>query len=660
MGMTLRCDIETYCDLDLTEVGVYKYVEHPSFEILMIGYAYDDGPVCMLDYDSLQGPDAGEIEVLKLFINDLKDPNIIKKAFNANFEITCLSEYFDIDLYPSQWRCTAVHALQMGLPGNLAGVAKALGLQEQKDTKGKALINYFSKPCKPTKTNGYRTRNLPHHDPEKWHEFKDYCKQDVVVEREIDKRLAKYPVPASEWRLWAVDQAINNTGILIDQGLVNGAVALSNQYTDKLMQRAVEITGLDNPNSLQQLKGWIEDNEGIEVAGLTKTDVDDLLKLELSDQTREILKIRQELGKTSVSKYQAMQRAVCCDGRVRGLLQFYGANRTGRWAGRLIQVQNLTKHKLEDVEAARDAVKMADLDLIEMLYGNVQDLLSQLVRTAFVAPPGARFVISDYSAIEARVIAWLAGEQWRLDVFQTHGKIYEASASQMFKVPIESISKDGANYHLRQKGKVAELALGYQGGPNALRAMDRKWAANASDQELKDLVSAWRAANPAIVRFWTDCEDYAIEAIRLNRTVRFKHGIEFSYESGCLFIRLPSGRRLCYANASLQLDPRYGRHQIVYWGTDTKGWNRLNTYGGKLVENIVQAVARDCLAESLVKLNDMGFVINMHVHDEVISEIPYNEGDKEEVMRIMGEPIPWAPGLPLNADAFESEYYKKD
>lgn len=659
MGQVLRLDIETYSDYDLKEVGVYKYVESPNFEILMIGYAYDDGPTEIIDL--MTGENSTDYyttyEIYNMILDDLKDPSIIKKAFNANFEMTCLSKHFNIDLDPNEWRCTAVHALQMGLPGNLAGVAKALGLDEQKDTKGKALISYFCKPCKPTKTNGGRTRNLPEHDPAKWQEFKDYCVQDVVVEREIDRRLAKYPVPASEWRLWAIDQQINRTGVLIDTDLVNGAVAIAQDYTDQLMERAKEITGLDNPNSLAQLKSWLENNEGIEITGLTKDDVKELLKQDLSDEASEVLRIRQELGKTSVAKYEAMQRAVCNDGRVRGLLQFYGANRTGRWAGRLIQVQNLTKHKIGDVDAARDAVTMGDADFIDILYGNAQDLLSQLVRTALIAPKGSRFIVSDFSAIEARVIAWLAGEQWRLDVFQTHGKIYEASAAQMFKVPIESIDKHSP---LRQKGKVAELALGYQGGPNALISMGAL-KMGLTEDELKPLVDAWRGANMKIVKLWSDLEHIAIEAIRTGKTLRYKYGIEFKYESRCLFIKLPSGRSLCYQRAKLDPDPKYDRQVITYWGTDSKGWTKLTTYGGKLTENLVQAIARDCLAENgIIKLYDRGYKINLHVHDETVMEVPYGVSSKEEVMTLMSEPISWAPGLPLNADAYETEYYMKD
>jgi DNA polymerase len=653
---TLRIDIETHSSEDLLKVGVYKYVEAPDFEILMIGYAYDDGPVEIIDLHST----GGRHNHLNTLIKHIQDPTILKTAFNANFETTCLSKHFDIDLDPKQWQCTAVHALQLGLPRSLKDVAKALRLEEQKDTEGKALINYFSKPCKPTKTNGGRTRNLPHHDPIKWAKFLAYCQQDVTVEREIAKRLERFPVKASEWELWQLDQKINGYGVRIDVDLVDNAVAVAEEYTAQLTERSKELTGLENPNSIQQLKGWIEDNEGIEVLSVTKESIEEMMSTDLSDMAREVLTIRQELGKASVSKYEAMQRAQCSDGRVRGLLQFYGANRTGRWAGRLIQVQNLTKHTIADLDSARDAVKIGDVELLTMLYGDVQDLLSQLVRTAFVADPGSRFIVSDFSAIEARVIAWLAGEQWRLDVFNTHGKIYEASASKMFGVPLETIKKDGINYHLRAKGKVAELALGYQGGPGALINMGAL-SMGLVESELKPLVDQWRKANPAITKLWSDLEEFAVETVRTGNAYKYKHGIVFSFEAGCLFIQLPSGRRLCYARASLQPDPRFGRDQVVYWGTDTKGWTKLNTYGGKLTENVVQAIARDCLAESLIKLDRAGYKINFHVHDEAIIEEPYSSGrTKHDVMAIMAEPVEWAPGLPLNADAFETQYYIKD
>lgn len=661
MAIDLRLDIETYCELDLMDVGVYKYVEHPSFEILMIGYSYDDGPKEIIDLYEQDNS-----QRLKRLVRHLQDPEYLKKAFNANFEITALSKYFNIDLDATQWRCTMVLSLYNGLPGSLDAAAKALGLAEKKDTKGKALINYFSKPCKPTKTNGYRARNMPWDASEKWAEFKEYCMQDVVVEHAVESKISRNPVPDSEWRLWVLDQEINKTGVAVDMDIVNGAVALSEEYTTRLISEAIKLTGIENPNSLPQLKAWIEENEGIEVTSLDKDAVKDLIQQGISNTTLRLLRIRQELGMTSVSKYLAMQRSVCADGRIRGLFRFYKANRTGRWAGALVQLQNLTKHKMKDVEAARDVVKMADLELVEMLYGNVQSLLSQLVRTALISPECYDLTVSDLSAIEARVIAWVAEELWRLEVFNGHGKIYEASATQMFKVPIETIVEGHENHALRAKGKVAELALGYQGGPGALRTMDKKWAASASEEELKALVIAWRAANPKIVKLWKTIEQYAMQAIRTGKTLNFKHGIAFSYQRGNLYMHLPSGRKLCYQRARIEPHPTFNGDQIIYWGEQqdqdkkTKGWQKLSTYGGKLTENLIQAIARDVIAEIMLRLDERGYLITMHVHDEVVVEALKGSVTEEEVVELMREPIAWAPGLPLNAAAFKSEYYKKD
>lgn len=656
----LRLDIETYCKLDLMEVGVYKYVEDPSFEILMIGYSYDDGPKEIID---LYEPGARRSGRLRTLIEHLQDPKYIKKAFNANFEITALSKYFDMDLDASQWRCTMVLSLYNGLPGSLDMAAKALKLPERKDTKGKALITYFSKPCRPSKTNGYRTRNMPWDAPEKWSEFKEYCKQDVVVEHAVESKLAHNPVPDSEWRLWCIDQEINKIGVAVDMDLVNGAVAISEEYTSRLIAEAIKLTGIENPNSLPQLKAWIEENEGIEVTSLDKDAVKELIQQGVSKTTRRLLKIRQELGKTSVSKYLAMQRAVCADGRVRGLFRFYKANRTGRWAGALVQLQNLTKHKIKDVEAARDAVKMTDLELIEMLYGDVQSLLSELIRTAIVAPEDFDLTVSDLSAIEARVIAWVADEQWRMDVFRSHGKIYEASASEMFKLPIAAITKESAE---RQKGKVAELALGYAGGIGALKSMDKKWTATVPDAELQVLVDIWRAANPKIVKLWKSMEQYAMQAIRTGKTLKFKLGIEFSYKGGNLYLKLPSGRSLCYRHARIEPHPKFSGDQITYWGEQqdkekkSKGWQKLSTYGGKLTENLIQAIARDVIADIITRLYDRGYLTTMHVHDEVVVEALKGTVTEKEVVELMREPISWAPGLPLNAAAFKTEYYMKD
>ena len=645
---TLSIDIETYSDIDLTKCGVYKYADSPNFEILLIAYSVDDGPTILLDLTDASSK--GERELLSM----LWDSKYIKTAFNANFEITCLSAYYEHELDPAQWRCTKVQAMQMGLPGNLDGVAKALKLSAQKDKRGKDLINYFSKPCKPTKTNGQRTRNLPGHAPEKWMEFCDYCIQDVVVEKAIKEKLAKYPIHPSEQRLWELDQRIISGGVLVDQTLVDHAVECALQNNERLMEKAQRITGLSNPNSVSQLKTWLEEAEGAEVDSLNKATVKDLLGLDLSDQTRELLEIRQELGKTSVKKYEAMQRAVCSDGRVRGLLEFYGANRTGRWAGRLVQVQNLPQNKLQDLGEARELVRGGHYDTLEMLFGNVPGTLSQLIRTAFIASPGNRFIVADFSAIEARVIAWLAGEQWRLDVFDSHGKIYEASAAQMFKVPIESIGKTSP---LRQKGKISELALGYQGGPNALISMG---ALNMglTEEELKPIVDLWRAANPKIVKLWQDCESAAIRAIR-DGGANMQFGIEFRYKDGSLFVKLPSGRSLCYAQARLEPDD-YGRDKVVYYGTDNKGWSKLRTYGGKITENLVQAIARDCLAENMLRLDALGYIDAFHVHDEVVLDVPEGKSSCEEVIAVMSQPIDWAPGLPLTADAYETKYYRKD
>lgn len=911
--MILRIDIESYSDIDIMKSGVYKYVESPNFEILMIGYKLiDNGQEHsgLIDLkDPLEFNQKEYTQICELILSS----SVIKTAFNANFETTCLSKHLGVKLDPKEWRCSKVQSLQMGLPGNLAGVAKALGLEQQKDTKGKALINYFSKPCKPTKKNGQRTRNLPHHDPEKWADFCSYCIQDVEVEDAIADRLSKYPLKDSEQYLWTIDQEIISDGVLLDMKLVNNAVECANAYNERLITRAQEITGLSNPNSVSQIKAWLEESEGEEVTSLSKATVKDLLGTDVSELARELLEIRQELGKTSVKKYQAMQRAVCEDSRVRGLLEFCGASRTARWAGRLVQVQNLPQNKLPDLHWARQLLLSGEYDLFESLYGNVPDTLSQLIRTAFVASPGGRFIVADFSAIEARVLAWVAKEQWRLEVFATHGKIYEASASQMFKVPLESIGKGSP---LRQKGKVAELACiaegslvltdfglvpiedvqmhhklwdgstwvrhdgvifkgvkevidyegltatadhlvwvegetepvqfgvaaacgahltrsgygrhtirvgennkprekveigmerpngfgavhrmledfmgiplqpkagqvegvssllsatqntevarseihggqtemrkpqdkglrklwrawhkvqfrishrgrslddrelrfarhgsgdrqrgrewklrawkpqvgnsptklpepkkvydiinagplnrftvsgvlvhncGYQGGINALKSMDAKWAATVPDHQLKELIDAWREANPNIVKLWNDVEKAAIAAVKNKRTVSIQYGIKFSFADGCLFINLPSGRKLTYFKAALEPDD-YGRDKLTYYGTDEKkGFSKLRTYGGKLVENLIQAIARDCLAESIVRLKEAGYRTVMHVHDEVILDTPIDpKYSMEEVMDIMGQPIDWAPGLLLTADAYETYYYRKD
>jgi DNA polymerase bacteriophage-type len=659
---TLAIDIETYSSVDLKTSGVYAYTNAPDFEVLLFAYAFDDEPVTVIDLAS------GE-ELPTKVVNALTDPGIIKTAFNANFERTCIAKDMlnqaishgieapeeDFILDPHQWRCTAVHALTLGLPGHLDGVAKSLKLDIQKDSSGKSLIRYFSIPCKPTKVNGGRTRNLPKHDPDKWEQFKAYCGQDVEVERSIRSKLDKYEPSDFENKLWALDQKINDLGVQVDPEIVKHAIACDAQYQKKLLEEAAKLTGLENPNSVAQLKAWLEE-QGLEVDGITKESIP-LLKGQTDDKTvHRVLTLRQEMAKTSVKKYQAMERALCPDNRVRGLLQFYGASRTGRWAGRLVQVQNLPQNKLSDIDVARTLLKTGQYEMLEILFDQVPFVLSQLVRTTFIPSPGHRIIVSDFSAIEARVIAWFAGEKWRIDVFNTHGKIYEASAAQMFNVPVESITKGDP---LRQKGKVSELALGYQGGPGALVQMGAlKMGLN--EEELPGLVKAWRNANPAIVKFWYDVEKAAIKAVKNKTHVKMQHDLSFFCESGILFVQLPSGRRLAYARPKLETDERFNKEGLTYEGSENNRWGRLKTYGGKLVENIVQATARDCLAESMVRLDKEGYKIVMHVHDEAVLDVPIGEGSLQHVEEVMGRPISWAKGLPLGADGFETDYYKKD
>ncbi|CDQ17967.1 DNA polymerase [Halobacillus karajensis] len=645
----LSIDIETYSSIDLIKCGVYKYVEADDFEILLFAYAFDDDEVKVLDL--VQG-----YNLPKKVKDALTDPSITKTAFNANFERTCIANHFGIDQPPDQWRCTAVKSMNLGLPGNLDGVAKAMDLNVQKDSAGKALIRYFSKPCKPTKTNGKRTRNLPHHDEEKWEKYKAYCVQDVEVERAIKKKLDRFELPDTEHRMWELDQRINDFGVEVNEDLVKNAIEINRLYQKRLKEEAMKLTGLDNPNSTRQLSSWLQEQD-VEVPNLQKATVEKLVE-ETSGTVQRVMEIRLESSKTSIKKYQAMERAMCQDKRVRGLLQFYGAGRTGRWAGRLVQVQNLPRNYLKDLDLARDLLQNGEFELLELLFGDVPDLLSQLIRTAFVAKEGYKLTVSDFSAIEARVIAWLAGEEWRLDVFAGHGKIYEASAAQMFNVPVDSITKGDP---LRQKGKIAELALGYQGGVGALKQMG---ALNMGldESELPELVSSWRSSNAAIVQFWKDVEKAAIEAVREGAPVKLDHDLTFSYESGILFIELPSGRRLAYVKPQIEKDDKFHSDKLTYMGTDASGkWTRLNTYGGKLVENIVQAVARDCLAVSMLRLEKAGYDIIFHVHDEAVMEVPVDKDDAlKDVEAIMGQPIDWAEGLPLNADGFETQYYMKD
>ena len=644
----LSIDIETYSSIELKTSGVYKYVEAPDFEILLLSYALGDEPVQTIDLTKEKFPP---------FLKDaLLNPNVIKSAYNANFERVCLSKYLDLHLPINQWRCSSVHALYLGLPGWLEGVAQALNLEQQKDSTGKNLINYFSRPCKPTKANGGRTRNLPRHDPEKWQQFIAYNQQDVEVERAVRKALERYPMPESAWRLWFIDQEITDRGVRIDPVLVQHAIRCSELHREKLEAEAIKLTGLENPNSVAQLKEWFEKAEGLEIESLNKKAIPALMKEVESATAERVLELRQELAKTSIRKYQAMERVMGQDGRARGLLQFYGANRTGRWAGRLVQVQNLPRNNLPDLDLARKLLRVGDYKSLELLFESVPDTLSQLIRTAIIPDDGHRFIVADFSSIEARVVAWLAGEKWRMDVFNSHGKIYEASAAQMFRVPIESIDKGSP---LRQKGKIAELALGYGGAVGALKAMGAL-EMGLTEDELPSLVKTWRAANPNITKFWWDVEAAAHDAVKDRKITILQYGLTFSYESGCLFIMLPSGRRLAYPRPRIEIDTRYNKPLLTYEGIEQKLWKRLKTYGPKLVENIVHAVSRDCLATAIVRLHEAGYKIVFHVHDEVIAEMPNESGSVKEMCEIMSRSIEWAPELPLRADGFECEYYRKD
>lgn len=645
--MELSIDIETYSDVPI-QYSVYKYVDSPSFEILLFAYCFDDEPVHVIDLTKDELPDR--------VYDALHDASITKTAFNAAFELTCLQKYYpDMDM--KNWECTSVLALYCSLPTSLDAVAKALHMTEEKDRTGKALIQYFSVPCKPTKTNGGRTRNKPEHDPKKWQQFKDYNKQDVVVERAIRKRLLPLKPPKIEHEYWLMDLEINRNGIAIDNTMVDNALNFDADFKAKLLAEAKSITGLGNPNSTMQLIEWLEGRLGRELGGLTKAAVAELLTEALPADVRRVLELRQMLGKTSVRKYAAMRNAECSDGRIRGMLQFYGAMRTGRWAGRSVQLQNLPRNYIEDLDMARDVLKSGDLEMFELLYGDVSDTLSQLIRTALVAEPGNRFIVADFSAIEARVIAWLAGETWRQDVFANGGDIYCASASNMFHVPVE---KHGVNGHLRQKGKVAELALGYGGGPKALIAMGAL-KGGIAEEELPDIVQKWRRASPKIVKFWRDVDRAAKYALQKGPCHLLQKRLKFEYRQGGLFITLPSGRTLTYTRPRIGTN-RFGGDSITYMGMSQTAnkWMRLETYGGKLVENIVQAVARDCLAGAMYRLYKKGYKLCAHIHDEVVIEAPIGEGSLNEVIDIMCQPERWNEGLILNAAGFENPYYMKD
>ena len=654
MHRVMGVDIETYSSVDLLKSGVYRYVEAPDFDILLIGYKFDDEDE-VRQIDTTADPR----ETWNEFLDALFDPDIIKTAFNANFERTCLAKWTGSAMPPDEWRCTMIKALTLGLPGSLASVGMALGLPEDKlkDPQGKALIQYFSKPCKPTRSNGQRCRNYPAHDPEKWALYRSYNRQDVVTEQEILKRLSIYKTTEDEQKLWSLDQDMNDHGVKLDRKLIRNIVDYDAHHREELQDEARQITGLSNPNSPAQLKDWLE-TEGIHQTSLSKDTIATLLKGDIPAEVRRVLEIRQALGKTSVSKYSTMLEAICDDDRLRGILQFYGANRSGRWAGRLVQTHNLARNTLPDLALARELVRDGDFDTLETLFGEPAFVFSELVRTAFIPSDGCRFVVSDFSAIEARVISWIAGEEWRLQTFRDGGDIYCATASQMYHVPVV---KHGINGELRQKGKVAELACGYQGGVGAMKAMDRDGM--IPEEELQGIVDAWRAANPTIPKLWRTCELAAKTAIKEHRTVRIRRGIAFSYVNSNLFVKLPGGRKLCYWGARLRQDDMTGRESIVYMGVNqtTKQWQETETYGGKLVENIVQATARDCLAVAMTRVAALGYKIVMHVHDEMIVDVPIRDKDAlATINKCMADPIDWAPGLPLKGDGYETPFYMKD
>lgn len=647
---TLAIDIETYSDVDI-KFGVHRYVDTPNFEILLFGYSFDDEPVSVVDLTTTEVPDRVR--------QALFDSGVTKTAFNANFEITCLRKLYP-DMPDESWECSSVLALYNSLPTGLANVAKILRLgdDKQKDTRGLTLIRYFSIPCKPTKTNGGRTRNMPIDAPDKWQEFIEYCRQDVAVEKAIRKRLISMRPPEAEHKLWLLDRKINDMGCLVDKNLVQNAIRIYDEYTVKLFSEAQRLTNLENPNSVTQLLDWLESRLGTRLQSIDKAAVAELLAGDLPNDVRRMLHIRQLLGKTSVKKYQAMQHCATQHGRIHDLFQFYGANRTGRWAGRNVQLQNLPRNSMPDLDDARQLVLDGDLETLELLYDSVPDALSQLVRTALIPTPGNRFIVADFSAIEARVIAWLAKEQWRMGVFADGGDIYCASASAMFHVPVV---KHGENGHLRQKGKVAELALGYGGGPGALVAMGALSQGLAED-ELPEIVHKWRKASPAITKFWYDAEAAAIQTVKTGRTHRLRQcDVTFASSKGALVITLPSKRQLVYIHPKIEIN-RFGRDSVTYVGTEQGSgkWTRLETYGGKLVENIVQAVARDCLAAAMTRLDTAGYNIVAHIHDEVLLDMPQGTGSLADVCRIMSQNEPWNDGLIMNADGFESNYYKKD
>ncbi|MDC6076593.1 DNA polymerase [Limosilactobacillus reuteri] len=641
----ISIDIETYSSTNLNQTGVYRYADSDDFELLLFGYATDFGPVKVVDLTQ------GE-KIPPQIIEALDNPNIIKSAFNAQFERVCLSCFVGHRLKPTGWHCSRVWSATLGLPLSLRDVGSVLGLPRQKITAGKELVRYFCTPCKPTKANQNRTRNFPYHAPDKWQQFKQYNQRDVEVEMEITQKLECFPVPQNEWENYWMDQDINDRGIRIDQQLVNNAIKCQNVFHDQYLQTAKELTGLANPNSPLQLKDWLQ-QQGIKTNSLSKASVAQLLQT-TTGTVHQVLALRQLLSKSSVKKYQAMQKAMCQDGRVHGLLQFYGANRTGRWAGRLVQVQNLPRNSMPDLEEARELVKQGNVPALAMLYDSVPDVLSQLIRTAFIPSKNHHFYVADFSAVEARVIAWLSNEKWRQESFAKNEDIYCASASQMFGVPVV---KHGINGELRQKGKIAELALGYGGSIGALKAMGAT-KLGLTDDELPPLVQMWRNASPHIVQFWWDVDKAAKECIKTHLP-QTTHGMKFIYRSGCMFLRLRSGRYLCYPKPKIGTN-RFGSESITFMGINTvKKWDRIETYGAKLVENIVQATSRDLLAEAMRRLEATENTVVMHIHDEAVIDAPSNRS-LDTMVQLMTEVPDWANGLILNAAGFVSDFYKKD
>ena len=646
----ISIDIETFSDVDLIRCGVYKYADSPNFEMLLFAYAVDDGDVHIIDI-------AGGEELPEEIIQAIKSDTVVKTAYNAQFERVCLSRYLKLPdgeyLNPQSWYCTAVQAAELALPLSLADVGSVLGLERQKMTEGKELIKYFCVPCKPTKSNGNRTRNRPCHDINKWETFKKYCMRDVDVERQIADKLKMYPISDEEHRLYVLDQIINDRGVLVDSELAEQAVKLNSIQTAVAVEQAYMITGLENPNSVTQLKQWLKEN-GVEIESLSKKAVKSLAD-ETDGDVSEMLKLRLLMAKTSVKKYEAVIRSVCSDNRVHGMMRFCGANRTGRWSGNILQPQNLPQNHLPDLTLARDIVKDGDFEMLDMMFGNVPNVLSELIRTVLIPKPNHRFIVADFSAIEARVLAWIAGEQWRIDTFRNGGDIYCASASKMFKVPVE---KHGVNGELRQKGKISELACGYGGSVGALKNMGAV-EMGVQENELQGLINDWRNANPHIVRFWYEVGNAAMKAIKEKTTVSLGK-LVFAYERGILFIRLPSGRRLSYIKPRIGTN-RFGGDSITYMGINSaKKWDRLETFGGKLTENIVQGTARDLLANALINAANAGYDTVFHVHDEIICEVPNGYGSVDELCKLMCIKPEWADGLPLNADGFEYEYYKKE